>query len=496
MPGSLRCIKAGDALVVHREDAGVPELEAFAAALAPDPAHVVVVLGRGADYPGDEWAPLLPILAAAGRDVQLIPGDASVTTSVQLGQWLANELGQAVLAHDGAALRASRGALFVPTAHGPGWMRLSPGQEPSSGSRRYPSPGWSCGILERACVLTEAVVAEPLPGGAWIRPRTEANADQHRQQLISRLAWRDDHAYLVLGCPDAPPVAAADAEGLWRLLPPGIRAAVRFVSYGAVAVPDGQPLGQALADCFGERVTTCTGVPWSGQAASDDGDAPPPALLVPGLPQPPPALATPPAIRLEPGPVGEAAMPSRRMPHRMRWPAAAVLACLVIALPVSFWALRRPASPTRVLGASRSSLSPAIRTLTPTVPPTPSAMSDKPTRRIAPTPDHSGPGLAAQAPRPTQVYVAPTRPSPSSPPPTPSPARSTSGRSSGRGSPTPTPAPAPTPTNTCASAWYKATAYVSGDKASYNGDNWTANQWNYDEVPGGASGAWNNDGPC
>ena len=27
-------------------------------------------------------------------------------------------------------------------------------------------------------------------------------------------------------------------------------------------------------------------------------------------------------------------------------------------------------------------------------------------------------------------------------------------------------------------------------------DTWTANQWHYDEVPGGAAGAWNNDGPC
>jgi chitinase len=39
-------------------------------------------------------------------------------------------------------------------------------------------------------------------------------------------------------------------------------------------------------------------------------------------------------------------------------------------------------------------------------------------------------------------------------------------------------------------------AYVSGNVVSYNGDKWTANQWNYDEVPGGPSGAWNNDGPC
>jgi chitinase len=63
--------------------------------------------------------------------------------------------------------------------------------------------------------------------------------------------------------------------------------------------------------------------------------------------------------------------------------------------------------------------------------------------------------------------------------------------------PTPTPtSPSPTPTGNCAAAWVSNNAYVSGNVVSYGGDNWTANQWNYDEVPGGASGAWNNDGPC
>jgi len=32
------------------------------------------------------------------------------------------------------------------------------------------------------------------------------------------------------------------------------------------------------------------------------------------------------------------------------------------------------------------------------------------------------------------------------------------------------------------------------DVVSYDGDQWTANQWNYDEVPGGSSGTWTNDG--
>jgi chitinase len=49
---------------------------------------------------------------------------------------------------------------------------------------------------------------------------------------------------------------------------------------------------------------------------------------------------------------------------------------------------------------------------------------------------------------------------------------------------------------TCAAAWNSATAYTSGQQVSYNGQNWTANQWNEDEVPGGSSGAWNSNGAC
>jgi chitinase len=63
--------------------------------------------------------------------------------------------------------------------------------------------------------------------------------------------------------------------------------------------------------------------------------------------------------------------------------------------------------------------------------------------------------------------------------------------------PTPTPTPTPTPPGGCTAApWSAATAYSGGAVVSYSGHQWTANQWNYDEVPGGASGAWNDDGSC
>jgi FlaG/FlaF family flagellin (archaellin) len=72
----------------------------------------------------------------------------------------------------------------------------------------------------------------------------------------------------------------------------------------------------------------------------------------------------------------------------------------------------------------------------------------------------------------------------------------------GGGSPTPTPTPTPTtptptpPSGSCAAAWVSNIAYTAGNQVSYGGDDWTATQWNYDEAPGGAAGAWTSDGPC
>ncbi len=84
------------------------------------------------------------------------------------------------------------------------------------------------------------------------------------------------------------------------------------------------------------------------------------------------------------------------------------------------------------------------------------------------------------------------------PSPTPTPTSTASPSSSPSSSPTtgPTSTPAPTTGSCPAAAWSSSTAYVSGNVVSYGGDQWTASQWNYDEVPGGPSGAWNSDGAC
>ncbi|HEX4830951.1 MAG TPA: hypothetical protein VH478_07655 [Trebonia sp.] len=63
-------------------------------------------------------------------------------------------------------------------------------------------------------------------------------------------------------------------------------------------------------------------------------------------------------------------------------------------------------------------------------------------------------------------------------------------------SPTPPPA-SPPPGGSCsAPAWSASATYVAGNDVTDNGAEWTANQWNYNEAPGGSSGAWTRDGSC
>jgi chitinase len=65
----------------------------------------------------------------------------------------------------------------------------------------------------------------------------------------------------------------------------------------------------------------------------------------------------------------------------------------------------------------------------------------------------------------------------------------------------PAPPTSPPPTGgggsgSCPAAWVSSQSYSAGAVVSYNGHQWTANQWNYDEAPGSSAGAWNDDGAC
>ncbi|HEX5402637.1 MAG TPA: carbohydrate-binding protein [Pseudonocardiaceae bacterium] len=48
----------------------------------------------------------------------------------------------------------------------------------------------------------------------------------------------------------------------------------------------------------------------------------------------------------------------------------------------------------------------------------------------------------------------------------------------------------------CAAAWNSGTAYVGGSQVSFNGHDWTAQWWTFNDTPGGAAGVWVDNGAC
>ena len=82
------------------------------------------------------------------------------------------------------------------------------------------------------------------------------------------------------------------------------------------------------------------------------------------------------------------------------------------------------------------------------------------------------------------AFAKNTSPTPPTAPPTTAPPTTTPPTGGGGG------------TGSCPAAWVSSQSYGAGAVVSYSGHQWTASQWNYDEVPGGASGAWTDDGTC
>jgi hypothetical protein len=259
----LECHVVGRVLLLL---AGAPDRAqlAFAAGLAEDPEHTVVILDLAPDYDAQEWKAALRVLAHVPGSLRLVPWRPRPGGLVAIGQWLAGVLGRTVLAQDGQPLVASRGALFVSPGVGTGWLRLEPGRPPAPESRRFPRPRWTASMpFERPAALSPATVLQPLPGGAWLYPDADGeSSERYGRWLCANLAWSHDTINVVLGHPGAPPVPVADVARIWSALPEAARRDVRFVPFGGAGA-----IGQELADAIGHRVDLSTGIPVSGWRA-------------------------------------------------------------------------------------------------------------------------------------------------------------------------------------------------------------------------------------
>ncbi|MBB4687598.1 hypothetical protein [Amycolatopsis jiangsuensis] len=252
----------GNALVVHLAEGMTGEAQALALGVAADAEHDLVVVDLPVDSPISMWESVAKALPRRRRGVRLVIGGRSRETTALAGQWLAERINRPVLAPDGSVIPSAGGALFVHSGRGSGWVRFRPGRAPSWEAKRFPRPAWDCGVTAELIPTSSRGVAEPLPGGLWIRPvGFDGPQRHHRRALIAGMPAQHDTITIVLGSPGCPPLTLDDAARLWARLPENVRAGARFVQYGPVAVPAGVTAGQALADLLGKPVAFYAGIP-------------------------------------------------------------------------------------------------------------------------------------------------------------------------------------------------------------------------------------------
>jgi len=252
----------GNALVLHARERISSEAQSLALAVAHDAENEIVVLDLHDDLPVGIWESVAGALHRRRRGgIRLVVCGARQDTSVLAGQWLSDRLGRPVVAPYGQMIRGSSGALFVHAAEGSGWVRYNPGRPPHWEAKRYPRPDWDAAAAEFLPTSAHGAV-EPIPAGVWIRDgRDEAAVRAHWQVLASSVPCQPQAFTVVLGCPGTPPLPLDDVARFWRGVADEGRDQARFVQYGPVQLPEGEVLGQALADLLERPIACFTGVP-------------------------------------------------------------------------------------------------------------------------------------------------------------------------------------------------------------------------------------------
>ncbi|WP_067495039.1 hypothetical protein [Actinoplanes sp. TFC3] len=251
----------GNALVLHAREKISSEAQTLALSVVEDDENDIVVLDLHDDLPVGIWESVASALPRRRRGIRLVVCGAVQDTSVLAGQWLSDRLGRSVVAPYGQLIRGTSGGLFVHATAGSGWVRYHRGRAPSWEAKRYPQPVWDSAATEDMPTSANGMV-EPLPGGAWIRDtRDDAALSEHWQWLASAVPCQFEAFTVVLGCPGTPPLALDDVARFWRELADEGRRHARFIQYGPVQLPEGESLGQALADLLRQPVVCFTGVP-------------------------------------------------------------------------------------------------------------------------------------------------------------------------------------------------------------------------------------------
>ncbi|MET8759929.1 hypothetical protein [Lentzea sp. NPDC004782] len=262
----------GNALVVRPKHLLREEVRDLALGLAADVEHELVVVDLPVDSSFAVWESAAKLMPRRRRGVRLVISGRSRETTALAGQWLSERLNRTVIAPDGAVMRGVGGSLFVDSGWGTGWVRFQPGKPPKADGKRFPRPAWEIASpLVEVMPTSAGSVAEPLPGGVWLRPcGPESVLRAHRKRLIEAMPAQPDVCTVVLGCPGAPPISMYDVTRFWGWLPAELRERLKLVQFGPFTLPGKDiAVGQAIADAVGERITCYTGIPVGSRARPD-----------------------------------------------------------------------------------------------------------------------------------------------------------------------------------------------------------------------------------
>ncbi|MFF2428105.1 hypothetical protein [Streptomyces mirabilis] len=254
----------GDALLIHPKGRYDDRAAAFAAGIAEDPLHTLVVVDLPADALATEWEAVARLLSGARYgSLRLVFGRGSgddIRTACRL---LAERLEREVLAPDGDLVPTLTGGLFVPGDDAAAWLRFRPSRDPEPTAQRYPKPHWEFSAPTRTGPVGTHTVAQPVPAGVWLR-RTDHDPLAARHQRAVEATPTDPHLFLlVLGSPGTPPLSLDDVTRFWNTVLPGVRPAVRFVLYGSLDTPAGHAPAQTLADTLNHPVTLYDALPYA-----------------------------------------------------------------------------------------------------------------------------------------------------------------------------------------------------------------------------------------
>ncbi|MEV4637746.1 hypothetical protein AB0J80_10370 [Actinoplanes sp. NPDC049548] len=263
VPGTaLRQDRIGNALVLHPDEPVSAEARDLALRIAADPENDIVVLDLPDGVPFAVWQSLVQTWPRRRRrGVRLVTCRSGPGTAGLTAQWLAQLLRCVVYAPDGELTVGASGTVLAHASPDSGWLRFRPGKPPVWFAKRYPAPVWDAAAAETR-TLSPTTRAEPLTGGLWIHDtRDPRPVERHRALLETSSPCDPEALTVVLGCPGTPPLPLDDVRRFWDDLTADQRARLRFAAYGEVATPDGDRVGQALADVLGAPVVCFSGLP-------------------------------------------------------------------------------------------------------------------------------------------------------------------------------------------------------------------------------------------